>query len=457
MTYEARDAATPTNISTCSFTVTVNDAELPKPVCPSNQSKNTDVDKCTAKVTYAGTFTDNCAGGSLSIQSGLPSGADFPKGVTTVVLKASDATGLTKTCSFKVTVNDAQAPAINCPAAIAKNTDNNLCSAAATYTTPTFTDNCMGGSVVKISGLASGSAFPKGTNVVVWRATDAAGLTKTCSIKVTVTDAQLPAITCPANIVKNNDPNLCGAATTYPAPAATDNCPGMTATLLSGLASGAAFPVGTSQVVWKATDAAGLTKTCAFSVQVNDTQAPMLMCPGNTTVNGGGTPCGYPSVQLTGATVMLENCLQFTLTSNAPTNLPPGATVVVWTATDLAGNVSNCAYTVTVGCSTAPSESAEDRSKDLGLRAVADGLDLTIAPNPAISQVTLRMEGLGASGGELMIFDPLGRMVWRKSVDVATQQVMLDVSGPEFPQGLYQVRLKTAESMVTKGLVVMKL
>src|SRR6185295_11218531 len=68
-----------------------------------------------------------------------------------------------------------------------------------------------------------------------------------CSFTVTVTDDQLPSITCPANITASNDPNQCGAVVTYPPPTITDNCPGtFTATCVP--ASGSFFPVGTTTV-----------------------------------------------------------------------------------------------------------------------------------------------------------------------------------------------------------------
>jgi hypothetical protein len=107
----------------------------------------------------------------VAIQSGLISGSAFPKGQTTVVWKATDAAGLTKTCSFRVTVNDTQAPTFTlCPSSQSVNTDAGLCTAVVTYATPTASDNCTPPpTVVKQSGLASGSNFPKGSSTVVWR------------------------------------------------------------------------------------------------------------------------------------------------------------------------------------------------------------------------------------------------------------------------------------------------
>src|SRR5262249_59910886 len=83
-------------------------------------------------------------------------------------------------CSFDVTVNDTQAPVISCPGNITVSTDANSCSAVVTYNTPVGTDNCTGAIIVRTTGLASGSAFPKGTTTNTLVVTDAAGNTSSC-------------------------------------------------------------------------------------------------------------------------------------------------------------------------------------------------------------------------------------------------------------------------------------
>lgn len=445
----------------CSFTIKVSDGQPPAILCPPNQATSTDPILCTAIVTYPSpTATDNCTPPPVvTIQSGLPSGSSFPKGITTVVWRATDGAGLTKTCSFRVTVNDTQAPAIICPAPISKNTDADQCSAVTTYPTPAFTDNCPGGSLIRLSGLASGSAFPKGVNVVVWKATDAAGNFRTCSFTVTVSDLQLPAITCPANIALANDPMLCGATVLYPNPPGLDNCPNVIVGLQSGLASNSVFPVGVSVIVLKATDSSGNTQTCSFFVTITDTQPPMIMCPGNRTVNGIGVPCSYPSANLLAANVMMENCPDFTVTSNAPTLLLPGVTLITWTAVDASNNESTCSYAVTVICPTSPvigGTNGGNAAATVALMAHRS-LGLTIAPNPATSQVMLLLEGVGEQGGELTLFDPLGRMVWQQFLTGEQAQVSLDVSHSNFASGIYQVRVRTEDGIITKGLVVNKL
>ncbi|MCZ4320386.1 HYR domain-containing protein, partial [Aequorivita viscosa] len=46
----------------------------------------------------------------------------------------------------------------------------------------------------------------------------------TCTTTIEVVDNTPPAIVCPTNIIKSNDPGICGAVITYTIPVGTDNC-----------------------------------------------------------------------------------------------------------------------------------------------------------------------------------------------------------------------------------------
>jgi len=82
-----------------------------------------------------------------------------------------------------------------------------------------------------------------------------------------------PQITCPADIIKNNDPGQCSAVVTYTV-TATDDC-GPVAVVCNP-PSGSIFPVGTTVVTCKATDSANQTTQCAFNVTVKDIEPPVL-------------------------------------------------------------------------------------------------------------------------------------------------------------------------------------
>lgn len=279
--WKASDAANTS--ATCSFNVIVTDGEAPNITCPANQVRGTNAGTCTASVPYpTPSASDNCAlaggqpvwvSGGTGHSTGTPnSSATFAKGITTVVWRATDAVGLSRTCSFRVLVNDTQAPSMTCPSPIAANTAPNACTATVSYSNPTYTDNCAPttGTSVRISGPASGSAFPVGTTNVVFRATDASSNTTQCVLQVTVTDNQPPTINCQAPIVVTGSGTPCTASVFYSAPTASDNCSGsLSPFLVSGLASGSAFPAGVTVNTWRAVASNGQSTECTVSITVN--------------------------------------------------------------------------------------------------------------------------------------------------------------------------------------------
>ncbi|MBL7981968.1 MAG: HYR domain-containing protein, partial [Flavobacteriales bacterium] len=182
-------------------------------------------------------------------------------------------------------------------------------------------NNC--GSPQVIAGLPSGSFFPVGNTVVSVSASDANGNTAACSFSITVVDQQAPTMVCNNDIVSPTEPNLCGAYVVYPEPAVTDNCPGVVVQRISGPASGSFIPVGQTTIVHSATDASGLTTTCAFVITVVDLSACGCGAPplGSTcddgnpnTVNDSIQPnciCAGEPVDCAGipnGTAFLDNC-----------------------------------------------------------------------------------------------------------------------------------------------------
>jgi hypothetical protein len=172
---------------------------------------------------------------------------------------------------------------------------------------------------------------------------------------VTILDNVAPAITCPQNIVVPNNVNLCSAVVTYSIPVATDNCTVLNLARTSGQASGTVFALGTSTVVYRATDVVGNSSTCSFTITVEDKQVPIAVCKDVTVnLNAAGTVT-VTSAQVNGGSV--DNCLG-TLTY-APffqsyTCANVGNNNYTLTVTDPAGNASTCVATVTVRDVTAP-------------------------------------------------------------------------------------------------------
>ncbi len=302
------------------------------------------------------TYT-NASTVTTTMTAGLGTGGAFPIGTTTETYMADDGLGNTVSCSFTITVDDTEDPAITAPSGITVNADSGMCSAVVTYTAPVGTDNCAGATTALTSGIGSGGTFPVGTTTETYTVTDAAGNTATASFTITVADAEAPVVTCPANITVNNDSGMCGAVVTYSAPSGVDNCSGATTSLTSGIGSGGTFPIGTTTETYTVTDGAGNTATCSFDITVVDNEAPAIVCPSAITVNNDSASCG--AIVTYSAPVATDNCSGTTtaLTSGTGSGnfFPIGTTTEVFTATDASGNTTTCTLLVTVVDNEAPS------------------------------------------------------------------------------------------------------
>jgi len=78
-------------------------------------------------------------------------------------------------------------------------------------------------------------------------------------------DREAPQITCPSNVVAAATTSS-GARVSFPTPAATDNCPGITVSCLPP--AGSLFPIGNTTVLCTATDTANNRTDCSFTLHV---------------------------------------------------------------------------------------------------------------------------------------------------------------------------------------------
>jgi gliding motility-associated-like protein len=330
------------NTSTCQQTVTVTDNELPTITCPANISTTNDAGQCYASVSLGTpTTNDNC--GVATVTNNAP--AHFPVGLTTVTWTVTDIHGNSNTCQQTVTVTDNELPTITCPNNISTTNDAGHCYATVALGTPVTNDNC---GIATVTSNAP-STFPVGTTTVTWTVTDIHGNSNTCQQIIVVTDNEHPTISCPSNVSVNNDPGHCYATVTLGTPVTNDNCG--VATVTNNAPS--TFPVGTTTVTWTVTDIHGNSFTCQQSVTVTDNENPTITCPSNVSVNNDPGHC-FAIVSLATPTTS-DNCGVASVTNNAPSTFPIGATIVTWTVTDIHGNSSTCQQTVTVTDNELPS------------------------------------------------------------------------------------------------------
>jgi hypothetical protein len=226
-----------------------------------------------------------------------------------------------------VTNNDTESPVANCPADITVDNDPDQCGAVVSFSA-TVDDNCPGATIGCTP--ASGTFFAVGTSVVTCIAIDASGNADTCLFNVTVNDTAYPVANCASDTTVGNEPGQCGAVVDFSA-TVSDNCP---ASIHCTPASGTFFTVGTTPVICVAVDGSGYGDVCTLSVTVNDTEAPVVVCPDDITVGNDPDQCG----------VVPPSGSQFGI----------GTTPVQVIATDAVGHADTCQFNVVVNDTARP-------------------------------------------------------------------------------------------------------
>jgi hypothetical protein len=123
--------------------------------------------------------------------------------------------------------------------------------------------------------ITSPHIFPVGTTTVTATASSICK-TVTCTFTVTVNDTENPTITCPTPAASYFANSSCTWTGTGLDAVIADNCstPVLSYSIndgvfVSGSANGYAFPIGTTNVAYKVTDASGNSATCTFTIIVH--------------------------------------------------------------------------------------------------------------------------------------------------------------------------------------------
>lgn len=123
------------------------------------------------------------SGGTPPYTFSWPGGDPNRVGVGTFTLTVTDANGCLYLRTVTVVANDTTPPTLTCPPS-----RTGCADAPVQYPAPTFADNCALGNAQPVleQGLPSGSIFPVGQTLQVFRLSDASGNTATCSFTITV-------------------------------------------------------------------------------------------------------------------------------------------------------------------------------------------------------------------------------------------------------------------------------
>ena len=303
-----------------------------------------------------------------------------------------------------------------------------LCSAVANYNV-TSTDNCA--STVVVSP-ASGSVFGAGTTTVTAIATDASGLTATCSFTVTVVDMQAPNAVCKDLTVDLSTSGAASITASQLNGASTDNC--TTAANLTVAASKLNFDcsnVGLNNVTLTVTDAAVNTSTCVASVTVRDVTPPTVSCPTNVGNLACGTALPAPYTTATafeaaggnisdGCTTDASMRITYSDFNNGLSLCSSdGARVITRTyvVTDASGNSASCTQTFTYSEDTTAPTLTTSASN---LPCIAGCLNGVVPP---------AVQNWLASNGGAAATDACGNVTWTNNYNAVAAQALCNVGG----------------------------
>lgn len=243
-----------------------------------------------------------------------------------VQVRVRDRSGKTSTQDIAVRITDSPAPTAVCPPALTVHTSDDgpgdCIVVPETDLSVSIPSNCATNQIAyqlegAMTGQGSGQvpinlAFGIGQTVVHYTVADDAGTrSSTCSFTIEVVDDEPPAIACPANqAVPHMYIAPCSALVTGIDAVSSDNCSGVllqyelsgaTTGAGNGLASGLVFNTGLTTVAYMATDEAGRSSTCSFTVSVSSCN---LEFSGNIYWEEDGTSgVGNATVNLTGGSI----------------------------------------------------------------------------------------------------------------------------------------------------------
>jgi len=267
--------------------------------------------------------------------------ATFPLGTTVVVWTATDANGLSVTTTQNVVVSDTTAPVFTGAPLVDLVAEATGVNTTVVLTPPAATDAFT----VTVTNNAP-VTFPMGTTVVTWTATDANGLFTTATQNIVVSDTTAPVFsgTPLADVLAST--TTANATVVLTPPAANDI---FTVTVTNNAT--VTFPIGTTVVIWTATDANAQVSTVTQNVIVSDTGLPVVTAPGAMTVEATG---GTTVVNLGIATVTDNSGATLTATASPTGPYAVGVHTITWSATDAAANTGTAVQTVTVQDTTLP-------------------------------------------------------------------------------------------------------
>ncbi|NND76661.1 MAG: HYR domain-containing protein, partial [Flavobacteriales bacterium] len=336
--------------ASCSFTVTVEDNEPPVANCQLDFDLDLDAsgDASINISDIENGSTDNDGIASITISNNTFDCSDI--GPNDIWLVIEDNSGNLDSCLTVVTINDITPPAMSCENNITMPLDNDgmltLIPADLDINT---SDVCDGIDLTLSLDHTTFDCTSLGDTLITMTALDQSGNSNTCSTTVTIIDDMAPEIICQgATLVLDSlgnatlDPLALDAGT-------TDNCE---FALSVSKETFDCSDIGVNSVTLYAFDTSGNIDSCLAAVTLVGDIAAELTCPSNIDTIA---EIGICSVDLTiDPLLVIESC-SYTVTNDLNTNgtdisgtYPVGSTLVTFTVTNSAGNVSTCTTEINV-------------------------------------------------------------------------------------------------------------
>jgi HYR domain len=223
-----------------------------------------DPNQAGAVVNYAAPVQTGTCGG-VTVTCTPASGSFRPLGVSEITCSNTEGSR----DSFLIIVNDTQPPLIGGLTNVSAPNTPGLSTALISFPPPSASDNAPG--VTVSCNRPSPSLFAIGATSVTCTARDVAGNTAMGTRVITVLDVEAPVLDVPGAVNATAAAGQRQVAVTYAAVTSHDNS-GTSPIPTCDRASGSGFPVGTTTVNCRATDAAGNSRTASFAVVVTGTK-----------------------------------------------------------------------------------------------------------------------------------------------------------------------------------------
>lgn len=403
------------NTSRCSFMVHVSDTTAPVfTQMMANQVIPNEEGECHAVLPDYNSYflaEDNCSSEVSFIQS--PEANSIISGDNNEVqMMALDEYGNTAIYTFNVTAKDITPPEILCPQdEILEPVQEECLATVEDYTNILYySDDCDPEPLVTQSP-PPGTTFSDEIEVFFY-ITDASGNQATCSTIVKGKDD------IPPTFEAYSDITSCDPYIEYESPIATDNCYIEEIIKVEGLDSGSEFPIGLTQMKFKATDAAGNISFLEFEVEILPTPSVELSNYEDPNFCDDGEAVPLPEAIPIGG---IYEGPGVDGTYFHPIIAGIGTHTITYTYTNEEGCSEQDQIEVYVSICTGVHSTNNER--------------LTVFPNPFDDKIQLQM--VHSTMDQIMVLDYSGKSVMMK--DIEHQNYSLDMH--ELPAGIYFIHI----------------